>query len=63
MRLNDADKQALAGLAALLKRSQTDTIRILVREGRKILPELRTLAKDHPPIRSAGQSQMTQIIK
>lgn len=48
MRLNDADKAALRVLANRLQRSQTDVVRLLVREADHILPELKSLAEAYP---------------
>jgi len=48
MHLNKADKSALRDLASRLNRSQVDTVRILVREARHILPELKARAASHP---------------
>ncbi len=48
MRLDDTDLSDLRDLASCLKRSQVDTVRVLVREARHILPELKARAASHP---------------
>jgi hypothetical protein len=53
-RLDDSDLSDLRDLASRLNRSQVDTVRVLVREARHILPELKTLAASHP-ITKAGR--------
>ncbi len=56
MRLNEDDKNALRDLATRLNRSQTDTVRVLVREARCILPELKTRAVEYPKPRPGRQT-------
>lgn len=55
MRLNDEDLSKLRDLAQSLNRSQTDVVRILIREAKKVLPDLVVLAQTHPILRAAVQ--------
>ena len=55
MRLNDVDKTALRDLASSQNRSQTDTIRVLVREGRLNLSELKIRAASYPRTKPTGR--------
>jgi hypothetical protein len=48
MRFNDADLSDLRELSEALNRSQTDVMRVLVREARRNLPELKARAMSHP---------------
>jgi len=48
MRLDEADKAALRELSEALNRSQTDTVRVLVNEARRNLPELKRRATSYP---------------
>lgn len=55
MRFNDHDIMALRELSAELDRSQTDTVRVLVREAHHILPELKRLSARHPKPKPTGR--------
>ncbi|MBI3175849.1 MAG: hypothetical protein HYZ25_19175 [Chloroflexi bacterium] len=61
MRFSDDDKRALLDLAACLDRSQTDTVRVLVRVAPQILPKLKKWAMYYPKPKPTGRPKGNQL--